>query len=57
MDFNGFLQGFKKLKPRRGPTPLLPGGYSQDLRQLAGDLLHRDQAQRPSAQDLSPRES
>ena len=47
---------FRMLKlvtwfPRRGPTPLLPNGYSSELRQLGGDLLHREQSQRPSAQD------
>lgn len=42
-------------KITRGPTPVLPGGYSEELRQLCGDLLHRDQSQRPTAQDILQR--
>eukprot|EP00913_Durusdinium_trenchii_P015918 g14959.t1 len=38
-------------KITRGPTPLLPNSYSPELRQLGGDLLHREQTQRPSAQE------
>eukprot|EP00747_Dinoflagellata_sp_TGD_P166978 gnl/TRDRNA2_/TRDRNA2_190611_c0_seq1.p1 gnl/TRDRNA2_/TRDRNA2_190611_c0~~gnl/TRDRNA2_/TRDRNA2_190611_c0_seq1.p1 ORF type:complete len:399 (-),score=43.36 gnl/TRDRNA2_/TRDRNA2_190611_c0_seq1:27-1169(-) len=42
-------------KITRGPTPLLPAQYSAELRQLCGDLLHRDQAQRPSASEIIQR--
>jgi len=42
-------------KITRGPTPALPSSYSQDLRQLGGDLLHREQNSRPSAQELLQR--
>jgi len=42
-------------KITRGPMPQLPSNYSQELRQLCGDLLHRDQAQRPTATDLIQR--
>jgi len=42
-------------KITRGPTPVLPGSYSQDLRQLCGDLLHREQNSRPSAQEILQR--
>jgi NIMA (never in mitosis gene a)-related kinase len=39
-------------KITRGPTPTLPGTWSTELRQLCGDLLHRDQSQRPSAPEI-----
>lgn len=39
-------------KITRGPMPQLPTNYSQDLQLLCRDLLHRDQAQRPTATDL-----
>jgi len=42
-------------KITRGPTPLLPNSYSAELRQLGGDLLHREQTQRPSAQEILQR--
>lgn len=42
-------------KITRGPTPLLPSNYSAELRQLGGDLLHRDQNARPSAQEILQR--
>eukprot|EP00439_Symbiodinium_sp_Y106_P022455 s3659_g2.t1 len=42
-------------KITRGPTPVLPNSYSHDLRQLCGDLLHREQTQRPSAQEILQR--
>lgn len=42
-------------KITRGPTPLLPNSYSAELRQLGGDLLHREQSQRPSAQEILQR--
>merc|ERR1719223_2715506 len=42
-------------KITRGPLPQIPGNYTQELRQLCGDLLHRDQTQRPSATDIIQR--
>merc|ERR1719473_2168525 len=42
-------------KITRGPLPQIPSNYSQELRQLCGDLLHRDQAQRPTATDIIQR--
>lgn len=42
-------------KITRGPMPQLPSNYSQELRQLCGDLLHRDQAARPTATDIIQR--
>jgi len=39
-------------KITRGPIPQLPPSYSQELRQLCGDLLHRDQSQRPNATEI-----
>ncbi|CAE6960229.1 NEK1 [Symbiodinium natans] len=42
-------------KITRGPTPVLPNSYSPDLRHLCGDLLHREQTQRPSAQEILQR--
>merc|ERR1719253_1651089 len=42
-------------KITRGPLPQVPSNYSQELRQLCGDLLHRDQAQRPTATDIIQR--
>merc|ERR1719464_871789 len=39
-------------KITRGPMPQLPSTYSQELKQLCGDLLHRDQAARPTATDI-----
>jgi len=39
-------------KITRGPTPTLMGAWSSELRQLCGDLLHRDQTQRPSAPEI-----
>mmetsp|Transcript_33803 Transcript_33803/g.78159 ORF Transcript_33803/g.78159 Transcript_33803/m.78159 type:complete len:376 (+) Transcript_33803:99-1226(+) len=42
-------------KITRGPTPVIPNSYSQELRQLGGDLLHREQTQRPSAQEILQR--
>lgn len=41
-------------KITRGPAPSLPA-YSPEMRQLCGDLLHRDQTQRPSAQEILQR--
>jgi serine/threonine protein kinase len=42
-------------KITRGPLPQVPSNYSQELRQLCGDLLARDQAQRPTATDIIQR--
>merc|ERR1719440_2251340 len=42
-------------KITRGPLPQVPPHYSQDMRQLCGDLLHRDQTQRPTATDIIQR--
>lgn len=42
-------------KITRGPTPLLPATFSQELRQLGADLLHREQEKRPSAQEILQR--
>jgi len=42
-------------KITRGPAPCLPGAYSAELRQLGGDLLHREQSQRPSAPEILQR--
>lgn len=42
-------------KITRGPTPVLPSSYSSDLRQLCGDLLNRDNTQRPSAAEILQR--
>lgn len=42
-------------KITRGPMPQVPPSYSQDLRLLCGDLLHRDQSQRPTATDIIQR--
>jgi len=42
-------------KITRGSTPQVPQHYSQELRQLCGDLLHRDQSQRPTATDIIQR--
>jgi NIMA (never in mitosis gene a)-related kinase len=43
-------------KITRGPLPQVPSPYSQELRQLCGDLLHRDQTQRPTATDIIQRQ-
>lgn len=50
-------QSLQKLvqKITRGPAPVLPSAYSQELKQLSGDLLHRDESQRPSASDILQR--
>merc|ERR1719183_3255739 len=48
------IQGLVQ-KITRGPLPQTPPGYSQELRQLCGDLLHRDQSQRPTATDIIQR--
>lgn len=42
-------------KITRGPLPQIPSHYTQELRQLCGDLLHRDQTQRPSATEIIQR--
>lgn len=42
-------------KITRGPLPQVPAQYSPDLKQLVGDLLHRDQAQRPTATEIIQR--
>merc|ERR1719453_2118994 len=42
-------------KITRGPTPMLPGHCSGDLRQLCSELLNREQSQRPSAPDVLQR--
>jgi NIMA (never in mitosis gene a)-related kinase len=42
-------------KITRGPLPQVPAHYTQELRQLCGDLLHRDQTQRPTATDIIQR--
>merc|ERR1719191_1147750 len=42
-------------KITRGPLPQIPSHYTQELRQLCGDLLHRDQTQRPTATDIIQR--
>eukprot|EP00930_Biecheleria_cincta_P009474 TRINITY_DN11122_c0_g1_i1.p1 TRINITY_DN11122_c0_g1~~TRINITY_DN11122_c0_g1_i1.p1 ORF type:complete len:425 (-),score=69.77 TRINITY_DN11122_c0_g1_i1:143-1417(-) len=42
-------------KITRGPTPAIPSSYSPELRQLCGDLLHREQMSRPSAQEILQR--
>merc|ERR1719240_1795586 len=39
-------------KITRGPTPVIPSGYHQVLRQLCCDLLHREQSQRPLAPQI-----
>jgi len=43
-------------KITRERPPDLPASCSAPLRQLCGDLLHRDQGQRPSAQELLQRQ-
>mmetsp|Transcript_91962 Transcript_91962/g.145458 ORF Transcript_91962/g.145458 Transcript_91962/m.145458 type:complete len:395 (+) Transcript_91962:131-1315(+) len=42
-------------KITRGPLPQIPSNYTQELRQLCGDLLARDQAHRPTATDIIQR--
>lgn len=42
-------------KITRGPTPAIPSSYSPELRQLCGDLLHREQTSRPSGQEILQR--
>mmetsp|Transcript_105327 Transcript_105327/g.298122 ORF Transcript_105327/g.298122 Transcript_105327/m.298122 type:complete len:416 (-) Transcript_105327:59-1306(-) len=42
-------------KITRGPAPVMPANYTQELRQLCGDLLSREQSQRPTAQDILQR--
>lgn len=42
-------------KITRGPTPTIDRTYSVELRQLCTDLLHREEGQRPSAQDILQR--
>lgn len=42
-------------KITRGPAPVLPSAYSPDLRQLCGDLLQREQQQRPAAPEILQR--
>jgi len=42
-------------KITRGAAPSIPSTYSAELRQLGGDLLHRDQSQRPSAPEILQR--
>ncbi|CAK8991105.1 unnamed protein product [Durusdinium trenchii] len=39
----------------RGPTPTLPSSYSDFLRQLCTEMLHRNQTQRPSAEAILQR--
>jgi NIMA (never in mitosis gene a)-related kinase len=39
-------------KITRGPTPVIPSTYHQDLRQLCCDLLHREQERRPAAAEI-----
>jgi len=48
------IQGLVQ-KITRGPLPQTPPGYSQEFRILCGDLLHRDQTQRPTASDIVQR--
>eukprot|EP00931_Biecheleriopsis_adriatica_P060437 TRINITY_DN362_c0_g1_i1.p1 TRINITY_DN362_c0_g1~~TRINITY_DN362_c0_g1_i1.p1 ORF type:complete len:515 (+),score=88.94 TRINITY_DN362_c0_g1_i1:30-1547(+) len=36
----------------RGPTPQLPSGYSDTLRQLCNEMLHRNPNSRPSAETI-----
>jgi NIMA (never in mitosis gene a)-related kinase len=43
-------------KITRGPTPQLPANCSAELRQLCGDLLHRDQSSRPNACEILQRQ-
>mmetsp|Transcript_20087 Transcript_20087/g.46179 ORF Transcript_20087/g.46179 Transcript_20087/m.46179 type:complete len:368 (-) Transcript_20087:184-1287(-) len=43
-------------KITRGPLPAVPSHYSLDLRQLCGDLLHRESDKRPSATDVIRRQ-
>jgi NIMA (never in mitosis gene a)-related kinase len=42
-------------KITRGPTPVIPSAYHQDLRQLCCDLLHREQDKRPAAAEILQR--
>lgn len=42
-------------KITRGPMPQIPAHYTGDLRQLCGDLMHRDQNQRPTATEFIQR--
>jgi len=39
----------------RGPTPSLPGGYSDFLRQLSSEMLNRNPSMRPSAESILAR--
>jgi len=39
-------------KITRGPLPQIPSHYTPELRALCGDLLHRDQTERPTATDI-----
>mmetsp|Transcript_112887 Transcript_112887/g.319334 ORF Transcript_112887/g.319334 Transcript_112887/m.319334 type:complete len:428 (+) Transcript_112887:246-1529(+) len=50
-------QSLQKLvqKITRGPAPVLPPNYSAELKQLCGDLLHRDESQRPCAVEILQR--
>jgi NIMA (never in mitosis gene a)-related kinase len=43
-------------KITRGPTPQLPSTCSAELRQLCGDLLHREQSSRPNACEILQRQ-
>merc|ERR1719160_2158342 len=45
------IQGLVQ-KITRGPTPVIPASYSPDMRQLCGDLLHRDLNMRPTTADI-----
>merc|ERR1719240_1910255 len=42
-------------KITQGQVPQIQAPFSTEMRQLCGDLLHRDQAQRPSATDIIQR--
>jgi len=42
-------------KITRGPTPVIPSTYHEDLRQLCCDLLHREQERRPTAAEILQR--
>mmetsp|Transcript_88627 Transcript_88627/g.228589 ORF Transcript_88627/g.228589 Transcript_88627/m.228589 type:complete len:329 (-) Transcript_88627:296-1282(-) len=39
-------------KITRGPTPALPSSYSSELQRLSGDLLQREERNRPSSTDV-----
>lgn len=42
-------------KITRGPTPVIPGRFSHDMRQLVADLLERDCRKRPPAEHILQR--